>query len=148
MKYTLNRDLAIFELRHSLPLHHGVPFSFDELQVGQQVDIFTYPKENISPFRSLLWFHGTFKGQTNTGLLEFDYSFSGDKAIRPGASGGIVVDSKTHLIVGILSGIARNGEPIALGVPHKGAVRQEALVCRGGFSAYQIFASRVKMAAN
>ncbi len=37
MKFTLNRDLAIFELRHSLPLHHGAPFSLDDLEVGQQV---------------------------------------------------------------------------------------------------------------
>lgn len=31
LKYTLSRDLAIFELRHSLPHHHGVPFSLDGL---------------------------------------------------------------------------------------------------------------------
>ncbi|HEY1471597.1 MAG TPA: hypothetical protein VGF61_21340 [Candidatus Acidoferrum sp.] len=41
LKYTLSRDLAIFELRRPLPHHHGVPFSFDDLQVGQQVDILT-----------------------------------------------------------------------------------------------------------
>ena len=117
MKYTLNRDLAIFELRLALPHHHGVAFSLDDLEVGQQVDIFTYPKENISPFRSLLRFQATFKGQTTDGLLAFDYRLAGDKAIHPGASGGIVVDSKTHRIVGILGGIPRNGEPIALAVP-------------------------------
>jgi hypothetical protein len=101
----LSRDLAIFELRHSLPHRHGVPFSLDDLQVGQQVEIFTYPKETISPFRSLLQFHSTFKDQTTTGLVAFDYSLS-----APGASGVIVVDSKTHHIVGILNGIARGGE--------------------------------------
>jgi hypothetical protein len=31
LKYILSRDLAIFELRHSLPHHHGVPFSLDGL---------------------------------------------------------------------------------------------------------------------
>jgi hypothetical protein len=116
LKYTLSRDLAIFELRHSLPHHHGVAFSLEDLQVGQLVDIFTYPKETITPFRSLLQFHGTFKGQTTTGLLAFDYSLSADKTIHPGASGGIVVDAKTHHIVGILNAIARNGELIALAV--------------------------------
>jgi hypothetical protein len=117
MKYTLSRDLAIFELRHSPPHHHGVAFSLNDLQVGQAVDIYAYPKESINPIRSLLQFHGTFKGQTITGLLAFDYGLSADKAIRPGASGGIVVDSKTHRIVGILNGIASNGEAIALAVP-------------------------------
>jgi hypothetical protein len=117
MKYTLSRDLAIFELRHSLAHHHGVAFSLDDLRVGQEIDIYSYPKESINPIRSLLQFHGTFKGQTTTGLLAFDYSLSADKAIRPGASGGIVVDSKTQQIVGILNGTASDGEPIALAVP-------------------------------
>jgi len=65
----LRRDLAIFELRHSLPHHHGVPFRLDDLQVGQQVAILTYAKETSSPLRSLRQSHGTFKGQTTTGLL-------------------------------------------------------------------------------
>ena len=117
MKYTPSRDLAIFELRHSVPHHHGVAFSLDDLQVGQEIDIYAYPKETSNPIRSLRQFHGTFKGLTTTGLLAFDYSLSADKAIRPGASGGIVVDSKTQQIVGILDGIARNGEAIALAVP-------------------------------
>ncbi len=110
LNYTLSRDLAVFELRHALPRHHGVAFSLDDLQVGQQVDISTYPKETIAPVRSLLQFHGAFKGQTTTGLLSFDYSLSADKTIHPGASGGIVVDAKTHHIVGILNAIARSGE--------------------------------------
>jgi hypothetical protein len=42
--------------------------------------------------------------------LAFDNSLSADKAIRPGASGGIVVDSKTQQIVGILNAISMNGE--------------------------------------
>src|SRR5208337_2087565 len=70
-----------------------------------------------NPIRSLLQFHGTFKGQTITGLLAFDYSLSADKAIRPGASGGIIVDSKTRQIVGILNEIATNDEAIAMAVP-------------------------------
>jgi hypothetical protein len=117
MKYTLSRDLAIFELHHSLPHHHGAAFSLDDLQVGQEIDIYVYPKEGINPVRSLLQFHGAFKGQTTTGLLAFDYSSSADRTIRPGASGGIVVDRKSQQIVGILNGIARNGETVALAVP-------------------------------
>lgn len=117
MKYALNRDLAIFELRHPLPNHHGVAFSLDDLQVGQQVDIYAYPKEPINPIRKLLRFTGTFKGETTTGLLAFDYNFSSGKAIRPGASGGIVVDGKTNRIVGVLNGIDRDGEAVALAVP-------------------------------
>lgn len=112
LKYTLSRDLAAFELRYSLPHHHGVRFSLDDLHL--QVDIFTYPKEAISPFRSLLQSHGMFKGQTTTGLLAFDYGLSADKAIHPGASGGIVVDTKSHHIVGVLNAVGGNGESIAL----------------------------------
>jgi hypothetical protein len=117
MKYALSRDLAIFELRHSLPQHHGVPFSLGDLQIGQDVDIYTYPIEGISPLRGLLRFHGKFTGEVLTGLLAFDYSLSAGKAIHPGASGGIVVDSNTRQIVGILSAIAKNGELVALAVP-------------------------------
>jgi hypothetical protein len=117
MKYTPSRDLAILELRRPLRDHHGVAFSLDDLETGQEIDIYAYPMESINPFRSLLKFHGTFKGQTTTGLLAFDYSLSANKAILPGASGGIVVDSKTQQIVGILNEIERNGEAIALAVP-------------------------------
>lgn len=109
MKYALSRDLAIFELRRSVPHLRGAHFSLDELQVGQQVDIFTYPMESVNPFRGLLQFHSTFKGQTTAGLLAFDYTLSADKAIRPGASGGIVVDAKTQRIVGVLNSIADDG---------------------------------------
>jgi hypothetical protein len=117
MKYTLARDLAIFELRHPLPNRRGVAFSLDELQTGQKVDIYAYPLEGINPVRSLRQFHGTFKGETTTGLLAFDYNLSGNGAIRPGASGGIVVDTKTQQIVGILQGVAKDGEAVALAVP-------------------------------
>jgi len=115
--YTLIRDLAIFELRHSLPHHHGIAFSLDDLEVGQEIDIYGYPEKAINPIRSLQQFHGTFKGKTTSGLLAFDYSFSEGKAIRPGVSGGIVVDRETQKIVGILNGIARNGEALATAVP-------------------------------
>jgi hypothetical protein len=117
LKYTLSRDLAIFELRRPVPHYHGDAYSLGDLEVGQEVDIYAYPKESINPFRRLLQFNGSFKGTTTTGLLAFDYSLSGDKMIRPGASGGIVVDRKTQRIVGILSSIALNGEAIALAVP-------------------------------
>ena len=117
MKYTLNRDLAIFELQHALPHHHGVTFSLADLQVGQQVDIYAYPKEPVNPRRKLMRFPGTFKGQTTTGLLAFDYGMSAGKAIRPGASGGIVVDDKSRQIVGVLNGVDKEGETIALAVP-------------------------------
>jgi hypothetical protein len=117
LKYTLSRDLAIFELHHSLPNRHGLAFRLDDLEVGQEIDIYAYPLEGLNPVRSLQQFHGRFKGQTTTGLLAFDYRLSATKAIRPGASGGIVVDSKTQQIVGILSAIASDGEAIAMAVP-------------------------------
>jgi len=103
--YAVKRDLAIFELRHPLRDHHGLSYSLDELQVGQEVDIYGYPKGIINPFRKLTRFPAKFRGPTTSGLLAFDYELSSDQPIRiAGSSGGIVVDRKTEEIVGVLSG--------------------------------------------
>jgi hypothetical protein len=113
--YTQKRDLAIFELRHSLPRHHGLTFSLDELQMGQEVDIYGYPKGMVNPFRKLTRFPATFKGPTTSGLLAFDYQLSAGKPIHiEGSSGGIVVDRKTEELVGILSA---SNETTAAAVP-------------------------------
>src|SRR5436309_687837 len=115
LPYAKKRDLAIFELRRSLPHHHGLTFSLDEPQLGQEVDIYGYPNGIINPVRKLTRFPATFKAPTTSGLLAFDYQLSGDKPIRiRGASGGIVVDRKTEKIVGILSVTT---EATALAVP-------------------------------
>src|SRR6266851_2193487 len=115
LPYARERDLAIFELRRSLPHHHGLTFSLDELQLGQEVDIYGYPNGIINPIRKLTRLPATFKAPTTSGLLAFDYQLSADKPIRiRGASGGIVVDRKTERIVGILSGTT---ETMALAVP-------------------------------
>jgi Trypsin-like peptidase domain len=115
LPYVTKRDLAIFELRRPLPHHHGLTFSLDELQVGQQVDIYGYPKGMINPIRTLTRFPATFKAPTTSGLLAFDYQLSADQPIRiRGASGGIVVDRKTEKIIGILS---ETNEVTALAVP-------------------------------
>jgi hypothetical protein len=117
MQYNSSRDLAIFELRHPLRHHHGISFFRNELRMGQEVDIYSYPKEAILHSRKLLQVHGTFKGQTPTGLLAFDYALSAGRAVRPGGSGGIVVDSKSRQIVGVLNAMERSGKPIAFAVP-------------------------------
>src|SRR5260370_4005373 len=59
LPYATKRDLAIFELRRSLPHHHGLAFSLDELEVGQEVDIYGYPKGVINPVRTLSRFPAT-----------------------------------------------------------------------------------------
>ncbi|HYL09602.1 MAG TPA: serine protease [Candidatus Acidoferrales bacterium] len=113
--FATKRDLAMFELRRSLPHHHGLAFSLDELQIGQEVDIYGFPKGIINPLRKLTRFPATFKAPTTSGLLAFEYQLSSDKPIRMGgASGGIVVDRKTEKIVGILS---QSNETMALAVP-------------------------------
>jgi hypothetical protein len=115
LPFAKKRDLAIFELRHSLPHHHGFPFSLDELQAGQEVDIYGYPNGIINPIRKLTRFPATFRALTTSGLLAFEYQLSSDKPIRiRGASGGIVVDRKTEKILGILCGTT---ESMALAVP-------------------------------
>src|SRR5260370_29537700 len=40
LPYATNRRLAISDLRRSLPHHHGLTFSLDELQVAQEVAIY------------------------------------------------------------------------------------------------------------
>ncbi len=115
LPYVTKRDLAIFELRRSLPHHHGLTFSLDELQVGQEVDIYGYPKGIINPIRKLTRFPATFMAPTTSGLLAFDFERSADNSIRGrGASGGIVVDRKTEKIVGILTG---GNDAMAVAVP-------------------------------
>jgi hypothetical protein len=115
LPFAMNRDLAIFELRHPLSHHHGLTLSLDEIEVGQEVDIYGYPKGIINPVRKLTRFPATFRGPTASGLLGFEYQLPADKQIRMGgASGGIVVDSKTEKILGILNATT---ETMALAVP-------------------------------
>src|SRR5580692_8972184 len=105
IKYNLSRDLAILELRKPLAHHHGAAFSLDELQPGQQVEIYAYPKEAGHASRKLLRFAGTYKGERTSGLLAFDYASENGDTIQPGASGGVVVDAQSHRIVGVLNGV-------------------------------------------
>ena len=114
-KYTLKRDLAIFALHRSLPNHHGIGFDLEELNSGQAVIIYAFPREGLKT-RHLVKVRGTFMGLTTQGLLLFDYN-SSDGKILPGASGGIVVDTKTQKIVGIVSGTDTSRKASALAVP-------------------------------
>jgi Trypsin-like peptidase domain len=111
MAFAGSRDLAILELGEPLPHHHGLTFSLDELEHGERVDIYGYPWEGYFRHRKLLRFPATFRGKTASGILIFDYQLDHGKALRGGASGGIVVDSKSGQIVGIL---ARAGNAIGL----------------------------------
>ena len=67
IKYTLSRDLAILELRKPLAHHHGAAFSLDELQPGQIVEIYAYPKEANHASRKLLRFTGTYQRRDHLG---------------------------------------------------------------------------------
>ena len=113
--FAIARDLAIFELERSPRHHHGLAYTLDELEIGQEVDIYGYPKELISPIRKLTRFPAIFKAETTSGLLAFEYQAPTKRAIRiAGSSGGIVVDRKTQKIVAILNG---TNESVALAVP-------------------------------
>ena len=112
-----SRDLAIYKLKTRLPARHGASFSLDELQLGQDVDIYAYPSENKLKLRKLLRFSGRFTGVSGRGLLAFDYEPFDGHRIRPGASGGIVVDHKSQQIVGVLNAMAEDGSPTAFAVP-------------------------------
>jgi hypothetical protein len=113
--YAMSRDLALFELRRPLPQHHGLSFSLKELEVGQEVDIYSYPMGTINPVRKLVRFPAKFKASTTSGLLAFEYQLSSDKPIHiQGASGGIVVDKRSERVVGVLNATT---ETMALAVP-------------------------------
>src|SRR2546425_2168048 len=63
LPFAMSRELAMFELVDSLPHHHGLTFSLDELEVGQEVDIYGYPKGILNPVRKLTRFPAKFKSQ-------------------------------------------------------------------------------------
>src|SRR5258708_3257778 len=112
LPYAKKRDLAIFELRRSLPHYHGLTFSLDELQLGQEVDIYGYPNGIINPIRKLTRLPATFKAPTTSGLLAFDYQLACDKPIRiRGASARITIYTKTYKIFRMLP---ETTEPTAL----------------------------------
>jgi hypothetical protein len=115
LKYTPAHDLAIYEMRHPLKNFHGIGFDADDLGNSPEADIYAYPF-NWNPKRGLVHWHGKFIGKTRQGLLAFSYE---EGRVRGGASGGIVVDSKTKKIVGILNGIGEGKDRIALAVPVK-----------------------------
>lgn len=115
LKYTPAHDLAIYEMRHPLKNFHGIGFEADDLENSPEADIYAYPF-NWNPKRGLVHWHGKFIGKTREGLLAFSYE---EGRVRGGASGGIVVDSQTKKIVGILNAIGEGKDRIALAVPIK-----------------------------
>jgi len=115
LKYTPAHDLAIYEMRHPVKNFHGMGFDGNDLENGAEVDIYAYPF-NWNPKRGLVHWHGKFIGETQQGLLAFSYE---EGRVRGGASGGIVVDSNTKKIVGILNEIGEGKDRIALAVPVK-----------------------------
>ncbi len=110
--YAVCHDLALYEFKQALRGYHGTKFSIDDLEPGEEVDLYGYPKRKINPFRTLVHATAKFKAPTTNGLLAFEY----DSSVREtgGASGGIVVQKKTGRIVGVLRGI--NGQ-FAVAVP-------------------------------
>ena len=115
LKYTPAHDLAIYEMRHPLKGFHGIGFDADDLENNDEADIYAYPF-NWNPKRGLVRWHGKFIGKTPQGLLAFSYE---EGRMRGGASGGIVVDSRTKKIIGILNIMGEGKDRIALAVPVK-----------------------------
>lgn len=112
-KYAQIRDMAVVELRWPLSKkgYHGLPFSNDDLQYGQEVFIYSFPL-HWNPKRKLERFKATFAAYnvkySNRSLedlsdkpLMFNYD-PADGKITGGASGGLVVDGCGR-VVGILS---------------------------------------------
>jgi hypothetical protein len=115
LNYTPAHDLAIYEMRHPVKQYHGVGFETEELGDDTEADIYAYPFDG-NPKRGLVHWHGRYIGESPDGLLAFSYE---EGRVRCGSSGGIVVDSKTKKIVGILNGVGEGKDRIALAVPVK-----------------------------
>lgn len=109
-KYNIGRDLAIYELREPIGGHQGLPYSLMELQAGDQVVIYGFPK-NRGPKRELVAFPATFVRETSDSRLVLRID---DLGLHAGTSGGIVV--KAGKIVGIFNAIGTEDEHIALAV--------------------------------
>lgn len=114
MVFNRNRDLTVFELKHPLRGMRGPAFSLDELEPGQQVDIWAFPLASEWKRRSLRKWNGTFVGQTEEGLLAFSIE-SNRQTLKPGSSGGIVVD-KMGREVGVLMGVSHYGTAVAVSI--------------------------------
>ena len=112
LKYLLAHDLAIYEMKHPLKGFHGIGLEIDNLEKGIDAEIYAYPLD-WNPRRKLVCWRSKFLGPTQQGLLAFSNE---EGRVRGGASGGIVVDSKTHKIVGILSALA-DEDHVVLAVP-------------------------------
>jgi hypothetical protein len=115
MKFTLAHDLAIYEMRHPLKHRHGIDFDADNLDKNTEVDICGFPF-NWNPKRKLVCWHGKFLGMNPQGLLALGYE---EGRVHGGASGGIVVASKTKKIVGILNSMGEGKDRVAFAVPVK-----------------------------
>ena len=115
LKFTPAHDLAIYQMRQPLKNCHGVGFDAGDLEYGAKVDIYAHPL-NLNPKRRLIRWSGRFIGKTRQGLLAVSYD---EGHVQWGASGGIVVDSKTKQIVGILSSISEGTDRTLFAVPIK-----------------------------
>lgn len=117
--YNPLHDLAVVELKRGLNRRgfHGLLYNMEDAQdlpVGQDVDIYTFPLE-LNPKRKLQHFRGEYVGVDENGLLAFSYA-PNPQRIRGGASGGLVVDGHGR-VVAVLADIVVNGNDAVLGVP-------------------------------
>jgi len=115
LKYTPAHDLAIYEMKRPLKHFHGIGFATDDLGNGPKADIYAYPF-NWNPKRGLVCWRAKFIGETREGLFAFSYE---EGRVHGGASGGIVVDSRTKKIIAVLSELGEGKDRIALAVPVK-----------------------------
>ncbi|HTP70270.1 MAG TPA: serine protease [Dongiaceae bacterium] len=117
LRFNYSRDLALFELKYPLRGHRGAEFTLDPPEPGQPVDIYVYPLEGVWHDRRLLKFNGRFVGEAASGLFAFEYESIEGHKIRPGSSGGIVVDRRSQRIVGVVSAIADYEQWMVFAVP-------------------------------
>jgi hypothetical protein len=121
MTYNMSRDFAVFGLKHPLANRgmRGIPLSLDDLVRGQEVDIYAYPSttlyERLPVKRHLTRFPAKYAGENEDGLLAFNLE-STAPSIKPGASGGLIIDRKTQQAVGVLIGTAKGNMAVAVSI--------------------------------
>jgi hypothetical protein len=120
MTYTLARDLAVYGLERPLSKRglRGVALSLDDLEEDQEVDIYAYPlTDRFKVKRSLNKYSAKYAGRTPSGVLAFHFEPSQyGQPIKPGASGGLVIDRKSQQVVGVLVGTSK-GTNMAIAAP-------------------------------
>jgi len=116
LKYAPAHDLAIYEMQHPIKAFHGIGFDDGDLENNPESGHLRLSFQREPEARAGLLARRVQSARTPRVCL---FSVMRKVACAAGASGGIVVDSKTKKIIGILSATGEGKDRIALAVPSR-----------------------------